>query len=144
MIMKWKKSEKNTLTKACWSSLGFPALLVQSCSYFLEHAEELCARERSRIIVRVGTGRVTKVPMKYFVLQPAVSWHKLGTILVSPLLHHKFNLETYEITQQDEKTKSLNFFLINLYFCNIWMQNKNSGCILFWTLWRLVKAVQTA
>lgn len=39
----------------------------------LECAEELCAGERSGIIVRVGTHRVTKVPVKYFVLQPAVS-----------------------------------------------------------------------
>lgn len=142
--------KKTTLRKACWSLSGFSALLVQSC-IICQCAEELCAEERSRIIMRVGTHGVIKVSMKYFVLQPAVSWHKLGTILVSPLLYHTFNLEAFETTQQDEKTASgeKSFFMVSIYFCNIWMQNKSSGCILlrpslrenFWEQFELSKTL---
>lgn len=101
---------KEVLKKHTQKNLLFIIRFFSSPSANLQHllacTEELWAGQRSRIIVRVGTHRVTKVPMKCFVLQPAVSWHKLAIILASALLYHKLNFEAHETTQQDEITES--------------------------------------
>lgn len=65
MIMKRKEYWKDTQE----TLMFIIRLLSSSCAelqHLLECAEKLCARERSSIIVRVGT--FSKIPMKYFVL----------------------------------------------------------------------------